>query len=49
MMLGKIKGKRVKRVAGDEMIGWHHLLSEHKFEQTQEDSEGQRRLACCSS
>ena len=28
---------------------WHHLLSEHKFEQTQGDSEEQRRLACCSS
>ena len=49
LMLGKSKGKRAKRVAEYEMIGWHHLLSEHKFEQTQGDSEEQRRLACCSS
>ena len=27
---------------GDEMVGWHHQLNEHKFEQTQEDSEGQK-------
>ena len=32
----------------DEMVGWHHQLSEHKFEQTLGDSEGLRSLACCS-
>ena len=31
----------------DEMVGWHHQLNVHKFEQTQ-DSEGQGSLACCS-
>ena len=30
------------------MIGWHHQLNGHEFEQTPEDSEGQRSLACCS-
>ena len=30
------------------MIGWHHLLNGHEFEQTLEDSEGQRSLICCS-
>ena len=32
----------------DEMLGWHHQLNGHEFEQTQEDSEGQGSLACCS-
>ena len=31
----------------DEMVGWHHHLNVHKFEQTLEDSEGQGSLACC--
>ena len=29
-------------------IGWHHQLNGHEFDQTQGDSEGQRRLLCCS-
>ena len=33
----------------DEMIGWHHRLNGHEFEQTLEDSGGQRSLACFSS
>ena len=32
----------------DEMVGWHHQLNGHEFEQTQGDSEGQGGLACCS-
>ena len=28
------------------MVGWHHRLNGHEFEQTQGDSEGQGRLAC---
>ena len=32
----------------DKMIGWHHQLNEHKFEQTLGDSEGQGILAYCS-
>ena len=35
-------------MTGDEMVGWHHRLSGHEFEQTLEDSEGQRSLAYCS-
>ena len=31
----------------EEMVGWHHRLSGHEFEQTPGDSEGQRSLACC--
>ena len=32
----------------DEMVGWHHQLNGHGFEQTLGDSEGQVSLACCS-
>ena len=31
-----------------EMVGWHHQLNGHEFEQTLGDSEGQKSLACCS-
>ena len=30
----------------DEMVGWHHRLSGHEFEQTPGDSGGLRSLAC---
>ena len=30
------------------MVGWHHRLNEHEFEQTLGDGEGQGSLACCS-
>ena len=30
------------------MVGWHHQLNGHEFEQTQGDSEGQGSLVCCS-
>ena len=32
----------------DEMLGWHHRLNGHEFEQTLKDGEGQGSLACCS-
>ena len=32
----------------DEMVGWHHRLSGHEFEQTLGDRGGQRRLVCYS-
>ena len=32
----------------DEMIGWHHELNGHEFEQAPGDNEGQGCLACCS-
>ena len=31
-----------------EMVGWHHSLNGHEFEQTLGDSEGQGRLVCYS-
>ena len=32
----------------DEMVGWHHRLNGHEFEQARGDGEGQGSLACCS-
>ena len=32
----------------DEVVGWHHGLNGHEFEQTPGDSEGQGSLGCCS-
>ena len=32
----------------NEMIGWHHQLNGHEFEQTLGDGEGQGNLAYCS-
>ena len=37
-----------KGVTEDEMVGWHHWLNGHEFEQTLGDGEGQGNLACCS-
>ena len=34
LMLGETEGKRRKVVAEDEMVGWHHRLNGHEFEQT---------------
>ena len=31
----------------DEMVGWHHLLNGHEFEQALGDSEGQGSLMYC--
>ena len=32
----------------DEMVGWHHRLNGHEFEQAPGNGEGQGSLACCS-
>ena len=32
----------------DEMVGWHHQLDGHEFEQAPEVGDGQGSLACCS-
>ena len=48
LMLGKIEEKRV---AEDEMVGWHHhhRLNGHEFEQSPGDCERQGSLVCFSS
>ena len=45
---GKDWGQKEKGAAEDEMVGWHHRLNGHEFEQTLGDSEGQGSLACFS-
>ena len=32
----------------NEMVGWHHQLNGHEFEQIPGDGEGQGSLVCCS-
>ena len=36
-----------KGTTEDEIVGWHHRLSEHEFERTLGDGEGQESLVCC--
>ena len=46
---GKDWGQKEKEMTEDEMVGWHHQLSWHEFEQTLGDSEWQGSLTCYSS
>ena len=48
LVLGKIWGQEEKKVTKDEVVGWHHWLNGHEFEQASGDGEGQGSLACCS-
>ena len=45
---GKDWGQEEKGATEDEMVGQHHWLNGHEFEQTLRDSGGQRSLACSS-
>ena len=47
LMLGKIECRK-RRMTEDEMVGWHHWLNGHKFEQTPGVGDGQGSLVCCS-
>ena len=47
LMLGKIEGRR-NGVAEGEMVGWHHPLNGHEFEQTTTDSIQQGSLVSCT-
>ena len=46
--VGKDWEEEEKGVTEDEMVGWHHRLNEHEFEQALRDSEGQGSLVCCN-
>ena len=37
-----------KETTEDEMVGWHHQLNGHEFEQAPGVGDGQGRLVCCS-
>ena len=45
---GKDRRQEEKKTTEDEMVGWHHQLYGHEFEQTPGDTEGQGILACFS-
>ena len=45
---GKDWRQEKKGMTEDEMVGWHHWLKGHKFEQALGVGDGQGGLACCS-
>ena len=45
---GKDWKQEGKGTTEDEMVGWHHQLDGHEFEQTPGVGDGHRSLACCS-
>ena len=45
---GKDWRQEEKGTTEDEMVGWHHQLNGHEFEQAPGDGEGQGSLTCCS-
>ena len=46
---GKDWGQEEKGVTQDEIVGLHHWLYGHEFEETSDDSKGHGGLSCCSS
>ena len=48
LTLGKTEGRRRSGRQEDEMVGWHHQLDGHEFEQILGDGDGQGSLARCS-
>ena len=45
---GKCWREEEKGMTEDEMVGWHHQLNGHQFEQALGVGDGQGNLACCS-
>ena len=45
---GKDRRWEEKGMTEDEMVGWHHRLNGHDFEQALSIGDGQGSLACCS-
>ena len=44
---GKVWRQEDKGMTKDEIVGWHHRLNGHEFEQTWGDGKGQGSLAYC--
>ena len=40
LMVGKTEGGRRRGTTEDDIVGWHHRLNGHEFEQTLGDSKG---------
>ena len=47
--VGKDWRQEEKAMAEDEMVGWHHQLNGHEFEQAPGAGDGQGSPACCST
>ena len=45
---GKDWRQEEKGMTEDEMVGWHHQLNQHEFEQALGVGDGQGSLVCCS-
>ena len=45
---GKNWRQEEKGMTGDDMVGWHHWLNGHEFEQALGVGDGQGSLECCS-
>ena len=45
---GKDWGQEKNGATENEVVGWHHWLDGHEFEQTPGDGKGQESLVCCS-
>ena len=45
---GKDWGQEKNGMPEDEMVGWHHWLNGHEFEQVTGGSKGQGSLGCCN-
>ena len=45
---GKDWRQEVKGTTEDEIVGWHHRLNGHEFEQALGVGDGQESLVCCS-
>ena len=43
-----MKEEEEKGMIEDEMVGWHHQLNGHEFQQALGDGEGHGSLVCCS-
>ena len=45
---GRDWGQEEKGMTEDKMVGWHHQLDGHEFQQAPGVGDGQGSLACCS-
>ena len=48
LMLGKTEGKKRRGQQRMRLVGWHHWLNGHEFEQAPGSGDGQESLECCS-
>ena len=48
LMLVKIEGRRRRGMTEDKLVGCHHQLNGHEFEQATSIADGQGSLACCN-